>query len=601
MSTEKQELITYLDEVWADDAQTFITVKVDDEVYKVLPIKSWGASKEPVAERIIALVAQGHHVYYSPANYLPQSPTKEKVYVRGSKVLWADFDGNAQTVWENYPDELPKPSWKIQTGADGHEHWYWLLDKEYSVAEFEKVSQRLTYHLNADKACWSIEHVMRPIHTRNFKTKYLKAPYNLPDFPHVSLIEKNSNRYTLEEFDKALPAIRAMQTEGIESLKELGKLPTVAEVLARYNWDEEHTDIFLNRDAKDLVNSDGKSQRDEALFKLAMYSAEQGMSDAAIYVVVDSFAERTGKFKGRRDREAQLLKFVEKARAKHPSATVNNLYSDEGLKTVYTFSELLATEVEIDWLIEEFIPRGTINFVSAMSGIGKSRLTLQLAYACASGSKFLTWDIKKPLKAMYVSLEMDTPMLKHFATGLAEGKELSDVITDNLLMVPVGEAVSLKDTEFFENLIKEYEPDVMFIDALGSLTLEAIDEKNAKDINNKLKSLINKYRTTFVVIHHNRKDGQNAKDEPTLHSIYGSQYIVTDAAVVLTMHRINEDKVKLIPVKTRAVKKPVQYVVLDSSKGFEFEVADDESESDLFGGTRESKLTEVGNGSFFSK
>lgn len=600
MSTEKQELLSYLDEVWADEAQTFITVKVDDDIYKVLPIKSWGASKEKVVVRILALVAQGHHVYYSPANYLPESPTKEKVYVRGSKVLWADFDGNAKTVWENYPSELPKPSWKIQTGADGHEHWYWLLDKEYSVSEFEKVSQRLTYFLDADKACWSIEHVMRPIHTRNFKAKYLKPPYSMSDFPYVSMIEKNSNRYSLEEFDKVLPAVRAMQTKGIESLKELGKLPSVAEVLARYHWDEEHTDLFLNRTAKDLVNSKGESQRDEALFRLAMYSAEQGMSDAAIYVVVDSFAQRTGKFEGRRDREAQLLKFVEKSRAKHPQATVSNLYSEDDLKTVFTFAELLASEVEIDWLIEDFIPRGTINFVSAMSGIGKSRLTMQLAYACASGSKFLTWDIARPMKAMYVSLEMDTPMLKHFATGLAEGKELTDLVSDNLLMVPIGEAVSLADTEFFENLIKEYEPDVMFIDALGSLTLEAIDEKNAKDINNKLKSLINKYRTTFVVIHHNRKDGQNAKDEPTLHSIYGSQYIVTDAAVVLTMHRINEEKIKLIPVKTRAVKKPIHYVVMDGSKGFEFEVADDESESDLFGGTRESKLEDIGNGAFFN-
>jgi len=39
---------------------------------------------------------------------------------------------------------------------------------------------------------------------------------------------------------------------------------------------------------------------------------------------------------------------------------------------------------------------------------------------------------------------------------------------------------------------------------------------------------------------------------------------------------------------------------MDGSKGFEFEVADDESESDLFGGTRESKLEDIGNGAFFN-
>lgn len=601
MSNEKQELIAYLDRQWAEDAKTFITVKTPEDSYKILPIKSWGASKEAVVDRIIALVAQGHQVYYAPANYLPDAPTKEKINVRGSKVLWADFDGNAQTVWENYPDGIPKPSWRNQTGPDGHEHWYWELDREYSVEEFEKINQRLTYALDADKACWDAARVLRPIHSRNFKDKYLKAPYNLPDFPYVLTAYDEGTVYSLETFDKVLPAIRSLQTEGIESLKALGKLPPLAEVLAKYKWDEEHTDLFLNRTAKDLVNSKGESQRDEALFRLAMYSAENGMPDAAIYVVVDSFAKRTGKFEGRKDREAQLLKFVEKARAKHPGAPDTNVYSDEELKTVYTFSELLASEIEIDWLIDEFIPRGTINFVSAMSGIGKSRLTMQLAFACATGSRFLEWDIKQPMKSMYVSLEMDTPMLKHFATGLAQGKEMEQIATDNFLLVPVGEAISLANSEFFETLIKEYEPDVMFIDALGSLTFEAIDEKNAKEINNKLKSLTKQYGITFIVIHHNRKDGQNgqAKAEPTLDSIYGSQYIVTDAAVVLTMHRINEDKIKLIPVKTRAVKKPVPYVVMDDTKGFEFVVADNEDASDLFGGDKESDLEKIGNGSFF--
>lgn len=598
MSNEKQELIAYLCKQWSDDAMVFLTVKVDDEFYKVLPVTSWGAKKDVVADRIITLVAQGHHVYYSPANYLPESPSKEKVYVRGSKVLWADFDGNANDVWNNYPESVPKPTWRNQTGPDGHEHWYWQLDKEYSVSEFEEINKRLTYALNADTACWEASHVMRPIHTKNFKAKYLKAPYSLPDFPTVTTIDENSNRYSIEDF-KDLPEFKQLQTEAIESLKELGKLPSVAEVLAKYQWDQEHADLFINRSAKELVNHKGESQRDQALMKLAMFGAEIGMTDGAIYVVVDTFAKRVGKFDGRKDREAQLLKFVAKARTKHPSPNYNNKYSDEDLKTVFTFSELLNSEVEVDWLIDEFIPRGTINFVSAMSGIGKSRLTMQLAYACASGSRFLIWDIVKPLKSMYISLEMDTPMLKHFALGLAKGKTIEDSVSDNLLMVPVGEAVSMTDTDFFETMIKEHSPDIVFIDALGSLTLEAINEEQAKGINNKLKSLIAKYGTTFIVIHHNRKDGQGAKEEPTLHSIYGSQYIVTDAAVVLTMHRVSDETIKLIPVKTRAVKKPVTEVLLDNTKGFEFEVAEDDLKSEnLFGGSR-SDFEDIANGSFF--
>lgn len=600
MASEKEELITYLDRFWNEDALVFITVKIDNTSYKVLPCEGWGAKKEAVADRILLLVAQGHHVYFAPSNYKPGSPTKEKPNVRGSKFLWADLDGNALESLANYPKDLPKPTMRNQTGPVGHEHWYWELDREYTVEEFELINQRLTYALNADNGCWDASRVLRPIHTKNFKEKYLKPPYSLTDFPDVHTLEDTKVVHDLKVFDAVLPGIRALQSEEISSLKELGNLPSVAQVLAKYVWDDEHSDLFLNRTDKDLVDSKGKSNRDEAMFRLAMYCAESGMPDSAIYVVIESFDSRVKKFVGRKDREKQLLKFVEKARAKHPSASVDNVYTDNELKIVYTFKELLDSEFELDWLIDDFIPRGSINFISAQSGIGKSRLSMQLAYACATGGKFLEWDIKKSLKAMYVSLEMDGPMLKHFSKGLAKGKEVTPD-WDNLMMVPVGESIALEDSDFFERLIKDYEPDVMFIDALGSLTLEAIDEENAKAINNKLKSLLKKYGITFVIIHHNRKDGQTTKAEPDLNSVYGSQYVITDAAVVMTMHRINADKTKLIMAKTRAVERPIDYVVMDSSSSFEFTVSDNEDENDNpfnKSSTREN-LEDVGNGTFF--
>lgn len=600
MASEKEELIAYLDRFWNEDALVFITVKIDNTSYKVLPCEGWGAKKEALADRVLVLVAQGHHVYFAPSNYKPGSLSKEKPNVRGSKFLWTDMDGNALEALANYPKDLPKPTMRINTGPVGHEHWYWELDREYSVEEFENINQRLTYELKADNGCWDASRVLRPIHTKNFKEKYLKPPYSLTEYPEVYTLEDNGIVYDdLEVFDRVLPSIRALQSEEISSLKELGKLPPVAEVLAKYHWDDEHADLFINRSGKDLIDSKGKSNRDEAMFRLAMYCAEQGMPDSAIYVVVDAFAKRTGKFDGRNDREKQLLKFVEKARAKHPSAAVDNVYGDNELKVVYTFSELLNSDFELDWLIEDFIPRGTINFISAQSGIGKSRLSMQLAYACATGGKFLEWDIKDSLKSMYVSLEMDGPMLKHFSKGLAKGKEVTPN-WDNLLMVPVGESIALEDSDFFERLIKEYEPDVMFIDALGSLTLEAIDEENAKAINNKLKSLNKRYGITFVIIHHNRKDGQATKAEPDLNSVYGSQYVITDAAVVMTMHRINPDKTKLIMAKTRAVERPIDYVVMDSSSSFEFTVSDNEDENDNpFSSNTKDKLKDVGNGTYF--
>lgn len=593
----KEALTKYLDRVWGQDAFVFITTKTLDETYKVLPCFSWGARKEIAVERILALNAQGFETYYSPASYQEKSPSKEKKYVRGSRVLWADFDGNALEVLDVMDTmDVPYPSWRIQSGPDGHEHWYWELDEEYPQEEFEGFNKRIAYYLNADNGCWNADRVLRPPLTENHKKKYKEPPYNMTFSPSVAIVEDTEKIYSLSEFD-GLPQVKESQIKEITALKEMGKLPEIVEVLAKYKWDGEHADLF--NAPGDLIGRDGKSKRDEAMFRIAMHCAEIGMPDEAIYVAVENFDRRVGKFVGRRDREQQLLKFVVKARSKYPEETsVINVYSNEDIKVVYTLQELLNSDFKVEWLIDNFLPKGSINFISAQSGIGKSRLSMQLAYACAAGGKFLDWKINEPLRSLYLSLEMAGPSLKHFATGLAKGKNLNEV-GDRLMMVPVGEAIpfgQLDDSDFIEILIKDHKPDIMFIDALGSLTLEALEEKQAKTINNKLKSLTKKYGITFFIIHHNRKDGTAKKERPTLDSIYGSQYVVTDADVVLTMHRVNENEVELIGVKNRSATENIQPILMNSGDSFEFTVADTSDNPFMPG----KETTNVGDGNFFT-
>src|SRR5213595_892983 len=101
-----------------------------------------------------------------------------------------------------------------------------------------------------------------------------------------------------------------------------------------------------------------------------------------------------------------------------------------------------------------------------MSGVGKSRLTMQLAKAMATGTDFLKWPIGRKIKVMYLSLEMQGDMLKHFLTGLLDSNTLPTEDSNNFLLVPVGRPVNLASPDgfdFIEMMIKEHEPEVVMI------------------------------------------------------------------------------------------------------------------------------------------
>lgn len=566
MSAEQRdELKQFLSAVWGDEtAYVFLAVKNDDGGFKIPNVQIWPDAADALISWGLSQSARGNEVYYSMATY--ENPTaKSKDNVQGSRVLWADLDGNADKATASLaPLGLPAPTWRVSSGRDGHEHWYWLLDAQIGAQAVEDFNKRIAYALRGDN-CWNADRVLRLPFTQNHmigKKDRLK-PGEVPPFA-VDFINKSDAKYTTVPFS-GLPKIK----EQIEEKVTLGVIPKIADVISKYKWPEKEWDIFQANDAN-LIKD-----RDNHYMAIAYWSAEVGMSDEEIYAVVQDLDSRLGKFVGRSDRERRLVEMVTKARQKHPTKTVETVHVNEDMKIIYGIKELLNADFKIEWLIDDFIPKRTINFISAESGIGKSRLSLDLAFTACRGGEFLDWTINKPMKVAYLSLEMAADMLKHFAGSLTEGEEVTDQDDEMFKLIPVGNAIDLTSNEglqFVRDIIEEVRPDLMFIDAMGSLTMEELGETQAKTINNRLKELINEFGTTFFVIHHNRKSGQDKK-RPTLSDVYGSQYVLTEAAVALAMWRPSDNNahIELVPIKTRAGVSP-KPINLDGSKGFKFEV-----------------------------
>lgn len=562
----KELLGEFLDDVWGKGTaprKVALAYKAKPTEFDVVPPQQWPAKRETILQFIQGISAKGQTVYYGPAMLGMDANSNQKEFVVASWVLWVDFDGNADEarVRLRATPSLPVPTWELQSGLAGHEHWYWLLEAPAAAQRVEELNKKLAYYLEGDTGCWNANRVMRPPYTTNHMDakKYIGKGYSPQP---VDFIRKNNNRYKPEQFD-FLPSVNASVRE---NLSELGDIPPMADVFAKYKWDDLHLSLFKDPPP---------GERSNLIVRLAYFAAEVGMPDEAVYAVINDLDNRLGKFVGRADRERRLAEIIIKARTKYPYKDygVQVRQTTEDIKLVYTANELLRSEFKIEWLIPEVLVAKTINFISAESGIGKSRLSMQLGKAMATGTQFLKWPVPRQMSVMYLSLEMAGDMLKHFLESLLQGKEMEDEQSNNFMLVPVGKAIDVSSPEglaFIEMFVKEYKPEVLMIDAMGKLAFDELGETQAKSINNAMNYLIQEYGVTILMIHHNRKPDLTGKKRPGLGDVYGNQYVVTDASTVMTMFMPeNQAHVELIFVKTRA-SMASDSIIMNGKKGFSF-------------------------------
>lgn len=583
---ESNELLgRFLDLIWGmgdRPRRVGLSYKPTPQTYEIPPLQTWPKGRDTVIKFIQGISAKGQTPYFAPAMLKPDAISLEKSDVIASWVLWCDFDGNAEEALRRLDTlpGLPRPSLRLSSGLPGHEHWYWLLEAPAAAQSFEAVNKKLAYYLNGDIGCWNMNRVMRPPMTVNYfdAPKYTKTGKTYEPMP-VDFIEFSETRYKLAEFD-CLPS-----SEGsIEyNVSQLGDIPSIGMVLAKHTWDDKHLDLFINPPM-------GKGGRSDALARMAHFGAEQAMSDEEIYALLRDLDDRMGKFRDRADRDRRLAEFIVNARNKHPFADeIKIKYTDEPMQLVWTYNELRRSKFKVNWLIDKFIVARTINMITALPGTGKSRFTLQMAMSMATGTQFLRWPITKPMSVLYLSLEMQIDMLKHFSDQLSD-EDLPEEHDGNFKLIPLGQAVDITKPEgiaFIRKIVEENKPEVLFIDALGKLVLEEIGEVQSKAISNQLNSLAAEFGTTFFLVHHNRKDekssGNNKGNKrPSLSDVYGNQYITTDAALVLMLWKPeneNQSHIELIFAKSRAYPAD-EFLVLNGRKGFKFVMKVKEDDND---------------------
>jgi KaiC/GvpD/RAD55 family RecA-like ATPase len=606
-------------DIWGEEEGTVFLATKKDDLFKVTRPQVWPAIASSI-EPALRKYDIEWDTYYTPGIFKEGSQTKAKENGWRAKCLWVDLDGykdgsgTPQAAREQLAGLgwLPEPTYELETSSELANHWYWVLDQYYPAEVINDYNRRLAYYLNGDTACWDISHVMRPPTTHNHKEEHKIDGVS----PVVSIVAYRGTEYNISEFDK-LPSVKDAVTENIQ----LGEIPSMTEVFMHYPWDKEHTEI-VGRSKEHFWDEEAQEfkSRGNAMVRLAYFGAEIGMPDEYIFAVLASVELKWGKFEGRRDRKARLIEMIMKARKKYPAALITGIQEETiaEIRPVYGFRSFLKSEYKFDWIYEGFIPKNTINFISAAPGAGKSRFIMQLMKCLALGEDFLHYKLVdgKPRKVMMFSLEMGGPILKKFAESLEEAiaptEEQMDILEENFKLIPQGEVLALSTPEgeaFFKAMLDEYKPEIVFIDAMGSLDHDELKEAVAKSIMNTLKKYLNSHGVTFYLVHHNKKaDTATMNKPPTLNSFYGNTYGATDAASIVSLWKnpnSSADYVELHELKTRIGIAP-DPIILDARSKFTYSIVKDgEAYVPPTAGTNTPKAQQPSNspaseGSYFS-
>lgn len=513
-----------------------ISIGVKEEGHWTQNFFKWPEQRDALINHIL-ISAKSFDVYVSPALFV--RPDSHKENIKYSQVLWVELDEKLPTEEEV---SVPKPNYRIQTSSEQHQHWYWKLDTPIqSVTDIEVFTRSLTYCIpGADSSGWDANQVLRIPGTHNYKrgtpVNFLESvSSSSPDFSNLPKPPAN------------IPDI------------DLSKVPDVTEVVLKYAWKREAYKHYLT-----LIPP--MEQRSTFLVRLAYYCAEMRMSDSEIFSILYNADERWGKFKDRRDRIQRLTEIISRVRVKYP----NQSDSDNSIQIIGLHS-LLKSKREIRWKIPGLLESKGSLLVTGPNGVGKTQFSLNMALGLCLGQSILNFSIAETSKIIFVSLEMGWEQLKSILAAITSHLpvELLETLEEQLLLLPLGEAISLntneKHQQAIEKAIETHRPDGLMIDSLGTAISGDLGSHASVqpylDWNDRVR---NHYDIFSWVIHHHRKQsGKDTIRKPTtVDDVYGDTYITGRASTVYCLWPTKDETViEAIPLKTRFIKKPSNWYI----------------------------------------
>ena len=213
---------------------------------------------------------------------------------------------------------------------------------------------------------------------------------------------------------------------------------------------------------------------------------------------------------------------------------------------------LLKTDIgEIEYHIDDVIPKGQITLIYGPGGHFKSSLSLYFSLCLVAKRDTFYYKNKndEPVKALIIDEEMGIVGLKDKTLKIMNGLNVSlKDIKDKLFYESIQGFKFNKNGEAkLKRLIAEHDIDVVIIDSL-SRCIEGTenDVENIRKLHDILRKLAEQFGTSFIIIHHDRKDSNGGVDD-----LRGSGDIANQVDRIFHLNRYGKNSYCFKIIKSR--------------------------------------------------
>jgi len=205
----------------------------------------------------------------------------------------------------------------------------------------------------------------------------------------------------------------------------------------------------------------------------------------------------------------------------------------ESFRMALFFDFQVPAKVNYDpWILEPLVPYQAITILDGLGGSGKSWLALDITYSISLGRDFLgMFPVRRPGTVLYLTAEEVPEMFFQRINMMRKHYPVSDkflwvsLLDRNIEISPYickkirGDRTIAAMAEVLEWLIStdKERPVLVILDSL--INFFGLDENSSEDamfFYDVLKSLIRKYKTSFLLLHHQNKEGMRSQGDDVI-------------------------------------------------------------------------------------
>jgi AAA domain-containing protein len=182
-------------------------------------------------------------------------------------------------------------------------------------------------------------------------------------------------------------------------------------------------------------------------------------------------------------------------------------------KSIVSSSELESLNLQPrKKLLDEWFCEGDLGFIFAVRGVGKTWLGLLIARALSEGEKLGDWQVKEPVKVVFIDGEMPPDLMRDRDKGLQRAPGEVEFLNHEILFERTGKVLNITEPEvqraITEHCIREGVK-VVILDNLSTLAsgMKENDSFAWEMVNNWLLDF-RRHKIAVVLVHHAGRSGE---------------------------------------------------------------------------------------------